>query len=233
MPSSRATGVGTTLGDLVRRVHALEQRVESAHPENASVMAERMMAMEASCREHVNSTVALQIGRGKAINEAMEKIIRDMSAAEGFLGNAAILAENRLAKTVTKVETSLETMRKHMKDQQDVVDGLRASIDSQTADMVFLRGAHATIARKCAAADEHIEQTFAAISEQGEKTEEMYRMMQKEIVIPMQARGGISPSEFLSRQALLQGYALDNTAAAIKSAQNLARPRSLSIDRKR
>ena len=71
MPSTRTC---STLSDVLNRVRALEQRIESAHPENAGVMAERMTIIEASCRGHVNSTVALLNDRGKAVNEAVVRL---------------------------------------------------------------------------------------------------------------------------------------------------------------
>ena len=232
MPSARATGSQpSTLGDLMNRVRALEQRIESAHPENASAMAERMANIEASCRGHVNSTVALLNDRGKAVNKAVELLESRMSAAEAKLMSAVAAGESRVHTAVGKAETCVETIVEQMKGHQDAVAELQAAMERQGADLVSTRVANETLVQKLEATEKHVEETFAAITEQGEKTEEMFRKMQEGIEVPLQARREISPREFYSRQAVLQTHSLDNAPAAIRSAQQLARPRSLSIDR--
>ena len=120
-----------------------------------------------------------------------------------------------------------------MKGHQDAVAEIRAAMETQGADLVSNRVAYESLVQKLEATDKHVEKTFAAIIEQGEETEKMFRNMQKEITVPLQARRAISPREFYDRQAVLQAYSRDSVPFAIRSAQQLARPRSLSMDRQR
>ena len=156
---------------LTGRVHTLEQQMAGRDPENAQVVYENCLRVEAACRNHVNDTVAMLDERGRAVNVAMEKLTdrserlhREWHQTTQEMRDRTDELEEKLVQTALKIE-EIQNMHPEIKAETDnCIREVRCTQDTIAKQEACIRQLIDTIA----AWDEKAEE-LAAVRQQPSK----------------------------------------------------------------